>query len=173
MRVSEHTPEEATFDEFWSKLSGIDKAINEKEFIPSVKNATLLKSISSTSSIWALHYTFPPPVSSRLFTILQANYLDEEARTGIIVSIPVDVSSDAELVKLEGKGVRGRYVSVEYLKELEGGKVIWQMATSSNPGGNLPSFLVDSSIPSQISADVPHFFKWFRTVRSSKPQQHQ
>jgi hypothetical protein len=29
-RVSEHTSEEATFDEFWSKL-GINKAINEKE----------------------------------------------------------------------------------------------------------------------------------------------
>ena len=31
-RVSEHTPEEATFDQLWDKL-GKDKAINEKEYV--------------------------------------------------------------------------------------------------------------------------------------------
>lgn len=113
------------------------------------------------------------------------------------MSIPVDVTGDAELVKLEEKGVRGRYVSVEHLQEVDG-KVIWQMATSSTPGGSIPSFIAESSIPGQISAvrisptlpsgcayltpqfqDVPHFIKWFHSVRSkttttttpSEPQQ--
>lgn len=48
--------------------------------------------------------------------------------------------------------MKGRYVSVERLKELENGKVEWRMATSSSPGGSLPSFLVESSMAGQISA---------------------
>lgn len=31
-RVSEHTPQDATFDEFWSKL-GVDKAENEQKYV--------------------------------------------------------------------------------------------------------------------------------------------
>jgi len=118
----------------------------------------------------------------------------------IIVSIPVDLTGDAELGKLEEKGVKGRYVSVERLQEVEGGKVHWQMATSSTPGGSIPRFIAESSIDGQISAvsnpdkpfalhmvilnlhlhmqDVPHFIRWFHTVRSepatataSEPQQ--
>jgi len=133
---------------------------------------TLIKSISPTQSIWSLYYTFPPPVSPRIFTVVQLTCLDQITRTGIIVSIPVDVTGDAELVMLEEKGIKGRYVSVERLQEIEGGKVIWQMATSSTPGGYIPSFIAESSIAGQISADVPHFIKWFHTVRSqptSKP----
>ena len=34
-RVSEHTKEDATFDEFWSKL-GVNKAENEKEYDPHI-----------------------------------------------------------------------------------------------------------------------------------------
>jgi len=163
-RVSEHTSEDATFDEFWSKL-GVDKAVNEKEYIPNIKKVTLVKSISPSQSIWTLYYTFPPPVSPRVFTVLQTTHLDPASRTGTIVSIPVDVTGDAELVKLEEKGVRGRYVSVEHLYEVDG-KVVWQMATCSTPGGSIPSFIAESSIPGQISADVPHFIKWFHSVRS-------
>jgi Protein of unknown function (DUF3074) len=70
----------------------------------------------------------------------------------IIVSIPVDVSDDAELAKLEEKGVRARYASVERLQERDGGKVHWQMATSSTPGGMIPSFIAEMSIDGQISA---------------------
>jgi len=33
VRVSEHTSEDATFDEFWSKLGGFDKAVFEKECV--------------------------------------------------------------------------------------------------------------------------------------------
>jgi hypothetical protein len=70
----------------------------------------------------------------------------------IIVSIPVDLTGDTELAKLEEKGVRGRYVSVERLQEVEGGKVLWQMATSSTPGGNIPRFVAEGSMAGQISA---------------------
>ena len=57
-----------------------------------------------------------------------------------------------DVTKKEEKGVKGRYVSVERLKELENGKIEWRMATSSSPGGSLPSFLVESTMAGQIAA---------------------
>ncbi|EMD38280.1 hypothetical protein CERSUDRAFT_49192, partial [Gelatoporia subvermispora B] len=150
-RISEHTAEDATFDEFWSKL-GSNKAENEIQFIPEIKKVKLVKQLSPTSSIWTLYYTFPPPVSPRVFTVVQITHLEEASpRTGLIVSIPVDLSDDPELAKLEEKGVKGRYVSVERLKELDGGKVEWRMATSSTPGGNIPKFIAEGSMGSTIS----------------------
>lgn len=101
-RISEHTAEDANFDEFWSKL-GVNKAMNEKEYVcdtsmyrfrvliaiiasrymPEIKQATLVKQISEAQSIWSLYYTFPPPVSPRVFTILHLTHLDTSApRTG-------------------------------------------------------------------------------------------
>lgn len=93
-RVSEHTEEDATFDEFWGKL-GVNKAVNEKEsdipsyrlplhiwltcavtrFIGPIKKVAQVKRISETQSIWTLYYTFPPPVSPRVFTVLQTVHL--------------------------------------------------------------------------------------------------
>ncbi|KAH7926625.1 hypothetical protein BV22DRAFT_1032623 [Leucogyrophana mollusca] len=167
-RVSKHTKDDATFDEFWSKLA-VNKAENEKEFIAAIKKVAEVKRISPTQSIWTLYYTFPPPVSPRVFTVLQTTYLDESVpRTGIIASIPIDLSGpgDEELAKLEEKGTKGRYVSVERLVELEDGSVEWRMATSSTPGGSIPTFVAEGSMPGQISADVPHFLKWFHTIRT-------
>ncbi|RPD66414.1 hypothetical protein L226DRAFT_542957 [Lentinus tigrinus ALCF2SS1-7] len=168
-RVSEHTKEDATFDEFWSKL-GVNKAENELQFIPDIKKVKLIKRISPTQSVWTLYYHFPPPVSPRVFTVVQTTWLSEATpRTGIIVSIPVDVTEDAEYAKLEEKGVKGRYVSVERLQELDDGKVEWRMATSSTPGGNIPQFVADSSMASTISHDVTHFLAWLHKNRSAEP----
>ena len=66
------------------------------------------------------------------------------------MSIPVDLAGD-ELAKIEEKGVKGRYVSVERLKELDNDIVEWTMATSSTPGGLIPSSLAESSMDSTIS----------------------
>lgn len=70
----------------------------------------------------------------------------------LFVSIPIDLSSDPELAKLEEKGVKGRYVSVESIKQLPNGNTEWRMATSSTPGGRIPSFIVESTMASSISA---------------------
>ena len=99
-RVSEHTKDDATFDEFWSKL-GVDKAENEMQyvavqrivcnscrsplarFIPDIKKVQLIKRISPTQSVWTLYYHFPPPVSPRVFTVVQTTWVSETApRTG-------------------------------------------------------------------------------------------
>ncbi|KAF7363586.1 DUF3074 domain-containing protein [Mycena sanguinolenta] len=163
-RVSIHKPEEATFSQMWSKL-GEDKATNEMKFIPNIKKVTKVKQISPTQQIWTLYYTFPPPVSPRVFTVLQITRLNEASpRCGTIVSIPVDLTEDQELAKLEEKGVRGRYVSVERILELEDGTIEWRMATSSTPGGSIPTYFVESSMASQIAADVPHFMKWLHSL---------
>lgn len=95
------------------------------------------------------------------------------------MSIPIDLSDDPELEALEEKGIKGRYVSVERLTELENGKSEWRMATSSTPGGSIPTFIVESSMASKIAEvrvpsscltgcliasiqDVPHFMNWLR-----------
>ncbi|KAK0483826.1 hypothetical protein IW261DRAFT_1465286 [Armillaria novae-zelandiae] len=167
-RVSEHPPSEATFDQMWAKL-GTNKAENEKEYIPAINKVTKVKDISPTQSIWTLYYKFPPPVQPRVFTVLQIVHLTEALpRTGVVVSIPIDLSSpeDADLAKLEEKGVKGRYVSVEQLVELENGNTEWRMATSSTPGGLIPSFLAESTMNSTIAEDVSHFMKWLRSLPS-------
>ncbi|KAH9857137.1 hypothetical protein C2E23DRAFT_865738 [Lenzites betulinus] len=164
-RLSEHTSEEATFEEFWSKL-GEDKAENEMQYIPEIKKVTLIKRISPTQSIWTLFYHFPPPVSPRVFTVVQTTWLSTDSpKMGMIVSLPVDVSDNAEYAKMEEKGVKGRYTSVERLRVLDDGKVEWLMATSSTPGGSIPQFVVESSMAGTISKDVHHFLKWLPTVR--------
>lgn len=40
-----------------------------------------------------------------------------------------------------------------------------RMATSSTPGGSIPNFLAQASIPGQVAADVPLFLKWFNADR--------
>jgi hypothetical protein len=71
----------------------------------------------------------------------------------IFISIPVDLSGDPELAKLEEKEVvKGRYVNVESIKELPNGNTEWRMGTSTNPGGRIPAFIVDNTMQSFISA---------------------
>lgn len=164
-RISEHTSNEATFDQFWDKL-GQNKPINEQQYIPDIRKVAKVKALSETAEIWTLYYKFPPPVSPRVFTVVQVTYLNIQApRSGLIVSIPVDLSGDSDLAKLEEKGVRGRYVSVECLTELEDGKTEWKMATSSTPGGSIPAFIAESTVPGAIASDVPHFLKWFHSLQ--------
>ncbi|PBK97070.1 hypothetical protein ARMGADRAFT_1077180 [Armillaria gallica] len=167
-RISEHAPAQATFDQMWGKL-GTNKPENEKEYMAIIDKVTKVKDISPTQSIWTLHYKFPPPVQPRVFTVLQVVHLTETSpRTGVVVSIPIDLSSpeDADLAKLEEKGVKGRYVSVEQLAELENGNTEWRMATSSTPGGLIPSFLTESTMNSTIAEDVSHFMKWLHSLPS-------
>jgi len=168
-RFSEH--KEASFDEFWDKL-GRNKAINEKEYIPEIKSAVLLKEVSPTQSIWTLHYHLSPPISDRIFTVLQTMHLEGgengTPREGWIISVPVDVSEDAEMKAKEDKGVKGRYTSVELLREGSDGLVEWVMATASTPGGSIPTFFAEKAMPGQIYKDVPHFVHWLKHLKGKE-----
>ncbi|KAF4614652.1 hypothetical protein D9613_002623 [Agrocybe pediades] len=167
-RISEHKPEEITFDQLWEKLSK-NKAENELQFIHEIQKVNKVKEISPTANVWTLYYTFLPPVSPRVFTVVQVTQLSEsEPRTGLIVSLSIDLSDAPELQKLEEKGTKGRYVSVERVMELENGNTEWRMATSSTPGGSIPNFLVESTMAKKIAADVPQFIKWFQQKSKSQ-----
>ncbi|KJA14821.1 hypothetical protein HYPSUDRAFT_149884 [Hypholoma sublateritium FD-334 SS-4] len=153
-RTSEHKPSEITFDQLWDKLSH-DKAENELQFIHEIQKVTKVQQRSPTAAIWTLYYTFTPPVSPRVFTELQViSYSEEAPRTGLIVSLPIDLTGagDEALHLLEEKGTRGRYVSVERVTELANGDTEWRMATSSTPGGSIPGFIVDSTMAKKISS---------------------
>ncbi len=160
-----------------------------------MKKATLIKKISTTQEIWSSYYEFPSfGVSPRVFTVLQVTHYEPSSpRTGCVnsaraapfyltqlsdslfISIPVDLTSEPELAKLEERGVKGRYVSVESLTELPSGKTEWRMATSSSPGGRIPALLVENTMASTISAVsisrwilVPSMVTWvIRTSHTS------
>ncbi|QRV72255.1 hypothetical protein RhiJN_00269 [Ceratobasidium sp. AG-Ba] len=162
-RISTHPPNQGSFDEFWTCL-GIDHSLHEKEYIPEIHSAVHLRTFGSFQA-WSLGYRFSPPVSNRTFTFLIASVLEESpTRQGYIITLPLDVSSDEELKSREPKGVRGRYVSVERLRQLDG-EVEWSMATMSNAGGMIPVFLSESQMPSKISQDVPHVLDWIKKKR--------
>lgn len=126
---------------------GYAKSFTVCRFVTTIDKTTLLKRISDNASIWNLHYKFNPPISNRTFTVLQVTHLDTTGpkKTGfaiispgklvcsatklprrLMVSIPIDVSSDAEMSKAELRGARGRYCAVERLLELEDGKTEWK-----------------------------------------------
>jgi len=90
----------------------------------------LVKKISDDQEIWAIHFALRPPVSNRLFTILLTTHVDVDPetglRTGYVLSIPVDVSSDPELTKLEYKATRGTYSAAERLREMPDGSINWR-----------------------------------------------
>lgn len=55
-------------------------------YVPEIKKVTLIKDISPTQSIWSLYYTFPSPVSPRVFTVLQTKHLvGEPSKKGYVV----------------------------------------------------------------------------------------
>ncbi|KAF8634079.1 hypothetical protein AX15_001081 [Amanita polypyramis BW_CC] len=163
-RISEHSPEEATFDQLWDKL-GRNKSTNEQQYIPEIHKVTKIKTLSENAEIWTSYYTLTPPVSPRVFTVLQVTHLDNQSpRSGLIVSVPVDLAGQDDLASLEEKGVRGRYVGVERLLELENGNTEWIMATSGSAGGLIPSFISETTMPGVIAKDVKHFFEWYQNL---------
>lgn len=124
-------------------------------YVKEVKKVTKILDVAKSQSVWSLYYKFPPPVSPRLFTELQTfYYVNESPRTGqysfepnaqqsrlthtgpsIIVSLPVDLSGPEQkhLADLEEQGdVKGRYVSVERILEMDDGKVEWRMVWLSD-----------------------------------------
>jgi Protein of unknown function (DUF3074) len=58
----------------------------------------------------------------------------------IVITLPIDLSSksDKDLAEVEEKGVRGRYLSVEHIHEVDGDKIEWRRLVCVNPGGMIP-----------------------------------
>ncbi|KAJ6632124.1 hypothetical protein B0H10DRAFT_5248 [Mycena sp. CBHHK59/15] len=153
-RASQHS---LPFDQFWSVMGHLwmpaKKAFNDK-YIHEIKKVTLLKTLSPTTSIWTILYGFPPPVSPRVFTVVQVTHLDESTpRTGWVIHMPIDLTGpeDVALLAQEDRSVKGRYACVEKITELPNGRTEWRLVTSSTPAGLIPKFLADKSLPARIS----------------------
>lgn len=71
----------------------------------------------------------------------------------IAINIPVDLNdSDENLAVLEDLGVKGRFVSIEHLKEYEGGRIIeWRKILCGEFGGLIPRFCVRRSMPEKLA----------------------
>ncbi|RLV96614.1 Inner nuclear membrane protein SRC1 [Spathaspora sp. JA1] len=64
----------------------------------------------------------------------------------------------------EGGFVVGTYDSIERITWTEDNKLIWTMATTSNPGGLIPTWLTNLTIPSAIAKDVPRVLNLVSTT---------
>ncbi|KZO94058.1 hypothetical protein CALVIDRAFT_539430 [Calocera viscosa TUFC12733] len=171
VRVSEHSKADGvSFADLWWAL-GVDHSVHESEYVPDLKEATRLRVFEQgTVEAWALYYTFPPPLSPRTFTVLVILSPPSPATSGtgsekeaLIISLPYAPSASEEQ-KLR-KSVRGKYCSIERIRELaEGeGRTEWRMAVQSSAAGLIPGWVQEVSVPGKISDDVPFVLKWLKT----------
>ncbi|WVQ96016.1 hypothetical protein IAU59_003116 [Kwoniella sp. CBS 9459] len=139
---------------------------NEREYIESMRETECLHVYRKhVAEVWRLTYRTPPPTNPRTFVVLLLSRELKDAPRGerafMNISIPFDHPDCKEKTGNEKSRVRGKYVSVERVRELDGGEVVeWRMATSSDAGGNIPRFVTNGSLPNSISEDVPSFLGW-------------
>jgi len=86
-------------------------------------------------------YDLPFPTQNRSFLarlVVVSHPPDTQGlRSFAVYALPVIADTQPE----EKGHTRGRFVSVEEVKELEGGKLLWRCASMSTPGGSIPSKL--------------------------------
>ncbi|WWD20254.1 hypothetical protein CI109_104730 [Kwoniella shandongensis] len=139
---------------------------NEREYIEACRETEPLHIYQKhVAEVWRLTYNTPPPTNPRTFVVLLlSRELKSEPRgqrAFMNISIPFLHPDCPEKKGGEKSRVRGKYVSVERVRELESGDgVEWRMATSSDAGGNIPRFVTNGSLPNSIAEDVPSFLKW-------------
>ncbi|GAA6011331.1 hypothetical protein JCM10207_008303 [Rhodosporidiobolus poonsookiae] len=149
----------SSFDDFRAGLL-VEHSKHEQEYVHACKEAREIKAyvpgeVEDSNA----------PASPRDFTFLLLTRdvppsSPSAPRVFVVVSIPVDQARE--------KGYeRGRYVSVEYVEEQEGGGVVWSMAVASDAGGWVPKFLSERVMPSKIAEDVPSFLSWLEKRRGS------
>ncbi|KAM0756595.1 hypothetical protein T439DRAFT_321297 [Meredithblackwellia eburnea MCA 4105] len=125
-------------------------SLNEKKYIESCIGARNVQVLSpGVAEVWEMSYKTPFPTSNRSFLILILTLdLTAESSTSPrkfqVISIPI-THSDAPEDGQKGF-VRGNYVAVEEVDELEDGSVRWRMATASNAGGSIPRFLSEPAM---------------------------
>ncbi|PYI11200.1 hypothetical protein BO78DRAFT_393671 [Aspergillus sclerotiicarbonarius CBS 121057] len=118
---------------------------------------------------------FPKPTAARDFVSLIVSWEDDDGEDGdgdgggdggkgrewMMVSRPC-VHDEAPPVQ---GYIRGMYESVEFIREIpvegEGmNPVEWVMVTRSDPGGNIPRWMVEKGTPKSICTDATKFLNW-------------
>ncbi|WWC92765.1 uncharacterized protein L201_007724 [Kwoniella dendrophila CBS 6074] len=141
---------------------------NEREYIESMRESECLHVYRKhIAEVWRLTFKTPPPTNPRTFIVLllsrelQNQPLESGGRSFMNISIPFEHPDCPPKVNNEKSRVRGKYVSVEKVTEIQNGnQVQWRMATSSDAGGNIPRFVTNGSLPNSIAEDVPSFIGW-------------
>jgi len=114
---------------------------NEREYIEACRETECIQVYQPhVAEVWRLTYVTPPPTNPRTFVVL---LLSRELRSEpkgercfMNISIPFNHPNCPEKKGSERNHVRGKYVSVERVREMAGGaEVEWRMATSSDAGG--------------------------------------
>ncbi|KAF9005086.1 hypothetical protein BDQ17DRAFT_1353763 [Cyathus striatus] len=166
--VTRFDKREVSFSKLWEKL-GQNRMVNQKRIIPGLEKLERIEYISDSQSIWTLFYDSPPPLSPRVFTILQyARMVDYSThrRTGIIISLPIDVFSSKSrknAAEMEARGVKGRYACVEHVKEIDGGNAIeWRRVATVDFGGLVPKFFADRELPEKMFDETLHAILWLK-----------
>ncbi|QRD89000.1 hypothetical protein F9C07_2060132 [Aspergillus flavus] len=114
---------------------------------------------------------FPKPTTPRDFVSLIVSWevgVEEGGRFWMMVSKPVE---HADAPPCQGY-IRGQYESVEFIREIpvkrggggdaqgETNPVEWIMVTRSDPGGNIPRWMVEKGTPKSICSDAVKFLDW-------------
>lgn len=109
-----------------------------------------------------LYYTFGFPLKNRMFSELVHVLRANDGSHAFVISLAVD---PLLLEKESASFVAARYTSVEKV-EKKGEKMKWTMATCSDPGGLIPTFVTKASIKGAIAKDVPSFLTWANQKKS-------
>jgi hypothetical protein len=82
-----------------------------------------------------------------------------------VITLPIDLSSksDKDLAEMEEKGVRGHYLSVEHIHEVDGDKVEWRRLVCVDAGGMIPKYWAKRNVLSRM---VKVFLGRFPTLNS-------
>ncbi|WWC65782.1 uncharacterized protein I303_108404 [Kwoniella dejecticola CBS 10117] len=141
---------------------------NEREYIESMRESECIQVYRKhIAEVWRLTFKTPPPTNPRTFLVLllsrELNSGPKGERSFMNISIPFEHPDCPPKANNEKSRVRGKYVSVERVREVNGGaEVEWRMATSSDAGGNIPRFVTNGSLPNSIAEDVPSFLGWMQ-----------
>ncbi|OJJ39433.1 hypothetical protein ASPWEDRAFT_104096, partial [Aspergillus wentii DTO 134E9] len=127
------------------------------------------KSVLGTVKVYHVSARFPRPTTSRDFVVLGVSWEGdvgglEGGRCCMTVSKPCS-HPDAPAGEAY---IRGEYESVEVVREIpvkrdgeeESNPVEWIMVTRSDPGGNIPRWMVEKGTPKSICSDTVKFLDW-------------
>lgn len=103
-------------------------------------------------------YQLQFPLKKRKFCNLVHIAKCKDANSAYVISLAVDPSVIG--CKVESSFVQGSYTSVELVAwDPQTESLLWEMATCSNAGGNLPQWLAKLKLNGIIAKDVSSFLK--------------
>ncbi|PPQ66693.1 hypothetical protein CVT26_009553 [Gymnopilus dilepis] len=164
--VTELHRDEVSFGQLWAKL-GRNKAYNQRRYVAGIDKVTRVKYISESQSIWTTLFIHPPPMSPRVYTSHHSRATNLPIRKRIVVTLPIDLSSKTagELSELEEKGIKGRYVSIEHIREIDGDLLEWRQIVGVDARGLIPKFWVHRKMGKNLLQEFSACVEWLKNSR--------